>query len=113
MEDLKAENAVNIADIGRLRKRKEKTGTLQIVKNLEMKNAKLTDSNNKLKAQAENLLGNVAELESEMLKKDEEIMVLLKKDKVARKSRKHLQHDLLTATMTNKSTRADIRIVRY
>ena len=48
------------------------------------------------------------DLKAELLKKDEEILILKKKDKVARKSISHLQKDLLAATKNLKTVRGDL-----
>ena len=75
---------------------------------MEIKNTKLSDSKEKLMYQLNSLNDTNVDLEAELLKKDEEILILKKKEKVSRKSISHLQKDLLAATSNLKTVRGDL-----
>jgi hypothetical protein len=81
-----------------LRKRKEKEGTINKVKNLEVKNAKLKSSKINLKQQ-------ISMLEASLESKEDELKVISRKEKAAKKSVTHLQKDLLAASN-------DLKVVR-
>ena len=108
LAEAKAQVEININEIKNLRKRKEKSGTLLIVKNLEQKTAKLANSKHKLTAEVATLNGTVDDLETELMKKNEEVLILVKKEKVAKQSIRHLQKDLLSATAKLKTARGEI-----
>ena len=69
----KAENVVYLANIAKLEKRKEKEGTLQIVKNLEIKTSKFKEKQTRLKLKNDSLTEKIAELETSLAEKDEEV----------------------------------------
>jgi len=54
------------------------------------------------------LNGTVDDLETELMKKNEEVLILVKKEKVAKQSIRHLQKDLLSATAKLKTARGEI-----
>ena len=97
--------ARNVSEANALRKRKEKSGTLQIVKNLELKNSKLSEQKSALKLQITTLTETVSELESTIIEKDAALKKSLNKERVTKISNEHLQKDLLAATINLKRIR--------
>ena len=77
-----------------------KSGTIAILENLEIKTAKLVESKQKLNVEVDKLNGDIEDLEAKLIKNEEEVLMLVKKEKVAKQSSKHLQRDLLTV-LTN------------
>ena len=85
-----------------------KSGTIAILKNLEIKTAKLVESKQKLNVEVDKLNGDIEDLEAKLIKNEEEVLMLVKKEKVAKQSSKHLQRDLLTVPNQLKSVNLKI-----
>ena len=98
LAEVKAKTVVHQSELTLLRKRKEKEGTINKVKNLEVKNAKLKSSKINLKQQ-------ISILEASLESKEDELIVFARKDKASKKSIAHLQKDLLAASN-------DLKVVR-
>ena len=61
-----------------------KSGTIAILKNLEIKTAKLVESKQKLNVEVDKLNGDIEDLEAKLIKNEEEVLMLVKKEKVAK-----------------------------
>ena len=66
LDESKAEKDLYLAEIRNLKKRKDKEGTLKIVRNLKSKNAKMLDSKEKLQLQVDALNDPNTDLEGQL-----------------------------------------------